>query len=1010
MRNYYLVLIFAFFAGFTKAQKYPFVNYSLENGLSNPNVTSVVEDEKGFIWVGTENGLNRFDGSEFKVFNLEHGLPHQHITNLCIINDKIVASTINGHLFELSGQGHVSIYNVDANELSEVYDLLYLNDTLWVAGMQGLYYYFNNELSKVPFFKDKDHMAISKIELDSEGAMYVSSHHFGIFRRVGLGSFTKIEMPEIRGVLDFAIPNKDELLLAGHYFIIYYTNKGLIEYRPNNKISRNWSNTILKNSDGSYWIGSDETGLYKFTINGKMHHFGADQGFAAKSVKVLFKDKKGVLWAGTNGNGLISLANTNVCLHSNFNDQNIIGLFKLNDGIWASSLSSGLYHYEEMSIPNSVTRSFGIAAEYDYFRGLPHDSTNLIAFGFRNRTNQIPKTGYTTWTMSNYKDKPWFGMNFALFSKEADRFNRYQRECCGLPSDVIYDLYSKEDTLWVALEVGAAALVNEDVVWSYKSPDSIRNSGRVIFNDSKNRLWLGGNKKGLMLRMAGGLKPALKPKNWNNTMITDIVEDEKGNIWVSSLSAGLVRIHNNGAQFFTVKNGLPSNAVMSIAFGADKMVIGTDRGVFSLSIEELYKESPNFYPLELSGKFNLPCSRNSAKYDSEGNFWVGTSKGVLQIDGNKSINVVQEPVPYLLNAQLLYGNTQLDSFRTSTGNVLIPYENNDLRFKVSTIYFSEKEGLNYSYYLNDGNKWSSASSSSDITFNNILPGEYTLKVRAKSTYGAWSKAQVLYSFSIDVPFWRTWWFVLGSILLVIISIVILISTRTKRLKQQNTKLEAYAKSKTKEVITQNQLLEQQNQEKEILLQEIHHRVKNNLQVIISLLRLQQRRVDNDSSKKVLDQSIGRIKTMSLIHQNLYQSESLAHTNFKEYLQGLMEQVMSSFKNVADIKYSLKGDELKLQTEVSIPLALISFEWVNNIYKHAFSSKKGEIIINLHESDVDYVLSIADNGKGISRDEFFSNKGSLGAKIIRTLAKQISANLLINRLDTGGTELKLIIGK
>ncbi|MGB0430810.1 MAG: tetratricopeptide repeat protein, partial [Bacteroidia bacterium] len=206
------------------------------------------------------------------------------------------------------------------------------------------------------------------------------------------------------------------------------------------------------------------------------------------------------------------------------------------------------------------------------------------------------------------------------------------------------------------------------------------------------------------------------------------------------------------------------------------------------------------------------------------------------------------------------------------------------------------------------------------------------------------------------------------------------------------------------------LVDQQHHEKEVLLQEIHHRVKNNLSVIISMLRLQLRRVKDESGQKVLEQSIGRIKTMSLIHQNLYQSDNLAYTNFKVYLQELMDQVMSSFQNVSDIEYKLEGDELKLNTETAIPLALISFEWVNNIYKHAFDDKKGNVNIRLSEIEKSYELAISDNGKGISKEEFMASKDSLGAKIIRTLAAQVEAELFIEKLKEGGTELKLVIKK
>lgn len=204
--------------------------------------------------------------------------------------------------------------------------------------------------------------------------------------------------------------------------------------------------------------------------------------------------------------------------------------------------------------------------------------------------------------------------------------------------------------------------------------------------------------------------------------------------------------------------------------------------------------------------------------------------------------------------------------------------------------------------------------------------------------------------------------------------------------------------------------DQQNKEKEALLQEIHHRVKNNLQIIISLLRLQHRRVTDPEGQKVLEQSIGRIKTMSLIHENLYQSENFAETGFKTYLEELMGHIMSNFEGVSDIKFELKGFNFKLGTEKAIPLALIAHEWVNNIYKHAFPNNKGNVVINLVEEESSYRMQITDDGVGISKDELMASKTSLGAKIIRSLSRQIDAALDVYRRKEGGTMLELTLKK
>lgn len=1011
MRAIWTVLFSSVFFSIASGQQYPFVEYSIAQGLSSPNVTCFAQDHLGFTWIGTGNGLNRFDGTHVQVFTSKDGLPNSHITNLCQVGKFIIGSTIDGYLFRASGD-EFEVLNADATELSEVFELNFQNDTLWIAAMKGVYTLVDNTLERLPYFKNQDSMAVSGLEFDSAGTLYAGTHHYGIFKRVGNAKFKRIPMPDIRGVLDFVVLPNGELYLGGHHFLINPKGSEVHQYRPFNQRDRNWSKVLCHDGKGGIWIGSDETGLYHYnTKTDQLAHFGEAQGLTSKTIKALFLDDQQVLWMGGQGKGLIRLFSSRLKLHVDFEDDNIIGIHKLNDGkVWASSLTGELFQYSDnLRLGNYKKRSYSIDAGYDYFRELAYKTHFQNHSAFVNRNTLIPRPGYTVWTMEGDTNKLWVGMNYALFKLESDKTSFFNRDSSGFPTDVMYSLHQNNDSLWVGMEVGAACVFGDRMVWHYKSPDSIKNSSKIIFQDSKGRVWLGGNKRGLFQKKGSKVIPTIPDQKWKNVHITDILEDQQGRVWVSSNKHAIAVLQDGNWHFINQNQGLPSGKVMSMAVFRDHLVVGTDQGIYEANIEDSAPENHRFFQVDRSGVFNSPCNRNAAQVDNQGRFWIGTTSGVLQYEPRKGTLSNVSPSPYLRGAQLLYAPTSLDSFVNGRDEIVIPYADNSLRFKVGSIYYLGQEKVEYSYQLvGESESWSDANRSTDITFNNLSPGNYTLVLRGRDQSSQWSEPRNLLQFTIETPFWLSTWFYIALSVLLISAIIGAVRLRTRQLKRRNKELEDYAAARTQEVKEQNVVLEEQYREKEALLQEIHHRVKNNLQIIISLLRLQLRRVDDKASEEVLNQSIGRIKTMSLIHQSLYQTDNLARTNFKSYLEELMSHIMSNFEDVSQIKYTLKGDDVELGTETAIPLALIAHEWVNNIYKHAFPDKKGLVEIRLEKNDGAMRMEIADDGVGISKAQFMASKTSLGAKIIRTLSSQLDAELEIDRRPKGGTALVLTL--
>jgi two-component sensor histidine kinase len=235
-----------------------------------------------------------------------------------------------------------------------------------------------------------------------------------------------------------------------------------------------------------------------------------------------------------------------------------------------------------------------------------------------------------------------------------------------------------------------------------------------------------------------------------------------------------------------------------------------------------------------------------------------------------------------------------------------------------------------------------------------------------------------------------------SLFLIIVFLIIIYLSNKK-----NNRL---LKLKNEDLFNLNKQLEQANAEKTILLKEIHHRVKNNLQLVMSLLNIQAQDTQNISIQDFLEKGQSRIATMSLIHQNLYQTENFANINFQEYLEHLLANIKQTF-NENNIDYVIKTNQNSFDLDTAIPLGLIINELVCNALKHAFPSNlKGRIEIEINKIiDNTYELKIGDNGVGVTSEKHNSN--SIGLELVSLLVMQLKGK--IQKLDTTGTNYKII---
>ncbi len=194
------------------------------------------------------------------------------------------------------------------------------------------------------------------------------------------------------------------------------------------------------------------------------------------------------------------------------------------------------------------------------------------------------------------------------------------------------------------------------------------------------------------------------------------------------------------------------------------------------------------------------------------------------------------------------------------------------------------------------------------------------------------------------------------------------------------------------------------QRKEILLREIHHRVKNNMQIIYSLLNLQSRYLKDERDLEMIRESQNRIRSMALVHEKLYRSEDLEHIDFRDYITDVVHRLVRTYGT--DVALTMEVDNVSLGADAAVPCGLIINELVSNALKHAFPDKKGEVTVAFHTVDGSIELRVKDNGIGLPENVDFRAADTLGLRLVTILAEdQLSGEITLTRHE--GTEFCIV---
>jgi two-component sensor histidine kinase len=483
-------------------------------------------------------------------------------------------------------------------------------------------------------------------------------------------------------------------------------------------------------------------------------------------------------------------------------------------------------------------------------------------------------------------------------------------------------------------------------------------------------------------------------------LLHDAYEDEAGIFWFATNGQGLfewIKNRNDSEpefKQFTSADGLPSDILYRIeSDGYNNLWISTDNGLVRFNTKNFKTRTYTTSDGISHNEFN----RTSSFKTKDGRLFFGGLNGVNAFypkDFRADTSEFNMPMQVVSFNQFIGSKDKL----VDKTNELM--QQNTITLNPTDRFFTlefqlldfDKERHRYAYMIEGIDKdWNYVNDNS-IRFSGLPYGNFKLRIKGQNSEGSWSKMELAIPVSVLKPFYRTGWFYFTAVISLIGMIYLFMYLRTRTLEKANARLEELVGKRTL------QLQDSLNQ-KDVLLKEIHHRVKNNLQIISSMLELQTANVESESLKKVLVEGQTRVSSIALIHHRLYENDSLGTVEFCGFLKDLYKQVAAVFqKNGDKVEVFYEVPETYFDIDTIVPLGLIANELFTNSFKYAFESGiAGTIAMSMTKMQKgNFILTYRDNGPGLPEQFDMQKASSLGLRLIYRLGKQLGGIVAYNK--------------
>ena len=848
--HHYLFLLLALpVISIAQKKQLEFDHFRTNQGLSQSNVLCILQDSKGFMWFGTREGLNKYDGYKFTVYK----------------NDSKNKNSISG------------------NFISSVIEDRKGN--IWIATWGGGLCKYNTEKDNFTSYKN-----------DSKNTGTISSDYINTVAEDDKGNIWA-------GTEDAGL---DMLNVQTNRFIHY-------RYDKNNpgSLSDDYVRIIMQDNEHNLWIGTTNGGLNLFNSENKtftrfQHNDKDNTSLSYDNVYTIFEDSKHRLWIGTNGGGLnlfdkttqkfiqfkndiknanslpnnqvytigednyhnmwIGTENGGLCIfnfdkqvfnnymhdeldNASISSNSIYSICRDNKGnMWVGSFTGGIdflnadnkfEHYKHNSLPNSLSSNLVLCiyedSKQNIWIGTDGGGLNLFTPETGSFKHFIHQDGNNNSICGNYVlnvhedsyGNLWIGTwgdGVTVYNKEKNSFKHFKNN----PSDprslssnnawVIYE--DKEKNVWVGTYGGGLNLYNSSTnsfthyTYNDKDPSGI-NSNKIhsVFEDSEGKLWIGTDGGGLNLfnkqtqtfthYLHSDLKNSIASNN-----VGAVYEDEYKNLWIGTMD-GLSCIEKKTGKFinYSTADGLPTNNIFGLLEDKNKNLwISTSHGIASFN--PATKTFKNFDAVDgLQGnefKEMAYCRDHSGLMYFGGNngFNVFDPSGIKQTPFEPPLlltdfQIFNKKIPIALNDK---DPSPLKKDIAETKSITIAYNSSDIEFEFASLNYTSDQKKQYAYMLEGFDKtWNEAGTRRTATYTNLDPGKYIFKVKGLNNQGQWSSHVTSVELIVTPPFWLTWWFKLLVAIIVTGSCIGFYRYRINTIKAQKKILEELVNKRTEQL-------------------------------------------------------------------------------------------------------------------------------------------------------------------------------------------------------------------
>ncbi len=461
-------------------------------------------------------------------------------------------------------------------------------------------------------------------------------------------------------------------------------------------------------------------------------------------------------------------------------------------------------------------------------------------------------------------------------------------------------------------------------------------------------------------------------------------EDANGALWLATKGNGLLRWNRNTNKVtrLTTENGLPANTLYRIEQDSKGYLwISSDNGLVCLDTANFNIKIYTTKDGLASNEFNRPSSCRAV----DGRMYFGGLNGVNWFYPEQFWGDSATTAPLQIVSYQQYRDKLEDLTTSLISSQHITLNPGDKFFTLQFVLLDyDNAPHQYAYHIAGlDTTWQNINETS-IRISGLQPGDYNLCIRAQNLSGRWQASYLKIPITVVAPLQQRLWFKISLAVVLLLLVYLVVRYRTYRLTKTKKELEQTVALRTQQMQV---LLE----EKDILLKEIHHRVKNNLQVIGNLLDLQSNEHSDEKTQSAFAEAKARVSSVALIHQNLYRHDNLSGIELHQFVNELNTLLQQLF-NVDTRKVALHNNiqTTHLDIDTAVPLGLILNELLTNAYKYAFVNRsKGNITLGLIQTGEGiYQLTVADDGAGLPSENLLGHASTLGLRMVKRLALQL----------------------